>query len=376
MDYLEIQQTSFPEQKEAFGALIKNYQQKLWHQLGDNLLEVLKNEFFNSDQRLLHMHESFISKIKDDIAPLTFARFTIAASAQHPDPQSSLNLLESMLEGVEEHVHASVLCHMEICRHKTALGKLDDAKDILDTQEARMNTYSGILPALIHSHYHLASLEYFKVKGPAHSYYKASLLYLTYTPLTTLKLPQQVELAYDVALAALIGHKVYNFGELLQHPILKTLQGTGHDWLFELINAFNAGDLDRAKAIFAQKGDSQQLLTNNLEFLQQKIRIMAAMEMVFRKDAHSRVISFEEISKHCDLPVNQVEWLLMKAFSLEVLKGKIDQVEQKVRIKWVQPRVLDLDQVASMKEKISSWSAQVKTSAAYVEENAPELLAH
>jgi len=377
MDYLEIQMSSQPEQKEAFDSLIRSYQQKLWHQLGETLLNnVLKNAFFLSEKRLIEMNDKFVSKIKDHLAPLLYARFIIATSAQYPDAQASVTLLESVLEGLDDDVQASVMCNIEICRRKLALGQLDDAKEILDTQEARMNTYSGILPSLIHSHYFLASLEYFKAKGPAASYYKASLLYLTYTPLDTLELPQQVSLAYDVALAALVGHKVYNFGELLQHPIIKTLQGTAHEWLYELVNTFNAGDIDKAKAIFAQKGDSQTTLVSNLEFLQQKIRIMACMEMVFRKDAHSRVISFEEISKHCDLPVAQVEWLLMKAFSLEVLKGKIDQVEQKVRIHWVQPRVLGIDQVKSMRDKISNWSAQVKASATYVEEQAPELLAH
>ncbi len=41
----------------------------------------------------------------------------------------------------------------------------------------------------------------------------------------------------------------------------------------------------------------------------------------------------------------QVELLVMRALSLELVKGSIDQVDKKVHMTWVQPRVLDRDQV-------------------------------
>lgn len=38
----------------------------------------------------------------------------------------------------------------------------------------------------------------------------------------------------------------------------------------------------------------------------------------------------------------------MKALSLGLVKGSIDEVERKVHMTWVQPRVLDRDQVMSI----------------------------
>jgi len=263
-----------------------------------------------------------------------------------------------------------------MCRRKVTLGLHEECKEIIDAQKKAIDNFAGIMKPTIHSHFFLSCLEYYKANGPATEYYRCALLYLTYTELDTIKEKDQIALASDVALAALIGTKIYNFGELLQHPILLKLKGTEHEWLFDLIQAFNAGSLQKAKATFASKGESQPVLAANLEFLTLKIRIMSLMELVFRKDAQSRVLSFSEISSHCDWPLQQVELLLMKCFSLEVLKGQIDQVDQKVRIKWVQPRVLDLDQIGSMKERINSWSAQVASSADFVEKHSPELLAH
>lgn len=37
----------------------------------------------------------------------------------------------------------------------------------------------------------------------------------------------------------------------------------------------------------------------------------------------------------------------MKALSVGLIKGNIDEVDQKVQMTWVQPRVLDLQQVSS-----------------------------
>ena len=38
--------------------------------------------------------------------------------------------------------------------------------------------------------------------------------------------------------------------------------------------------------------------------------------------------------------------LVMKALSFGLVKGSIDEIDQKVHMTWVQPRVLDLQQVS------------------------------
>ena len=43
--------------------------------------------------------------------------------------------------------------------------------------------------------------------------------------------------------------------------------------------------------------------------------------------------------------------LVMKALSLGLVKGSIDEVDNKVHLTWVQPRVLDLEQVSSVYAK-------------------------
>lgn len=50
-----------------------------------------------------------------------------------------------------------------------------------------------------------------------------------------------------------------------------------------------------------------------------------------------------------------VELMVLKAMSLELIKGSIDQVAQKITVNFIQPRVLDKGRIGTMREKFSDW---------------------
>ena len=89
---------------------------------------------------------------------------------------------------------------------------------------------------------------------------------------------------------------------------------------------------------------------------------MSLIDLVFRLPSSSRVsIPFSRIATETQLPVEEVEYLIMKALSLDLIKGDIDQVDQKARITWVQPRVLGKDQIDGLRERLDEWSNKVVT---------------
>jgi len=65
----------------------------------------------------------------------------------------------------------------------------------------------------------------------------------------------------------------------------------------------------------------------------------------------------------------------MRALSLGLIKGIIDEVDQTVRVSWVQPRVLQTSQIAMMTERLKSWCGTVDTTLTMLDSLTPEFSA-
>lgn len=70
-----------------------------------------------------------------------------------------------------------------------------------------------------------------------------------------------------------LGEGIYNFGELLAHPILEAIKNTDKQWIVDLMYAFNAGDIAKFES-------SQDLLlqqvghcTNHINILRQRCQL-------------------------------------------------------------------------------------------------------
>lgn len=96
--------------------------------------------------------------------------------------------------------------------------------------------------------------------------------------------------------AALLGDGVYDIGELLAHPIFESLRGTEYEWLADLLQAFNAGDIGKFESMKPQWAQMADLSAQETT-LRQKISLLCLMEMTFKRPANNRIILFDEIAK-------------------------------------------------------------------------------
>ena len=197
------------------------------------------------------------------------------------------------------------------------------------------------------------------------SYYRNALLYLACIDEKDLTPAERKSRAYDLSIAALISDTIYNFGELLLHPILNALIADDA-WLRDLLFAFNRGDL-AAYDVLAGHISSNPLLSEHRDGLRQKIYLAALTEAVFRRPPHDRTMSFQTIAEETKVRPDEIEHLIMKALSLGLLRGSIDQVDEIARINWVQPKVLDMKQVDGMRTRLQEWDSSVNSLGNWIE---------
>merc|ERR1711976_823614 len=120
------------------------------------------------------------------------------------------------------------------------------------------------------------------------------------------------------------------------------------------MGTFNRGDVDQFRKDMVSYNDQ------NRNTLEEKIKIMAFTELIFGLQKNDRVVTFTEISQRTSLSMEEVEYMVLRAMSLELIKGQIDQVDQKVNVTFIQPRVLDIARIGTMRGKFNSWEQSLK----------------
>ena len=104
---------------------------------------------------------------------------------------------------------------------------------------------------------------------------------------------------------------------------------------------------------------------------------MCLAEMLFGRigPGADRTVPFADIASAARLRHEEVELLVMRALSLGLIKGHMDQVAQTLRVQWVQPRVLQTEQVADMSQRLAQWNATVHKTLVFLEKETPEFSA-
>ena len=102
--------------------------------------------------------------------------------------------------------------------------------------------------------------------------------------------------------------------------------------------------------------------------------IASSRRSTIKTTVWSGALTFEDVAARTKLPLDQIELLAMHALSLGLIRGSIDQVDGKLNMHWVKPRVLDLRQVATLKKRLDQWTNDVKQMSTLVEQQAGDIL--
>merc|ERR1712113_937187 len=86
----------------------------------------------------------------------------------------------------------------------------------------------------------------------------------------------------------------------------------------------------------------------------------ALVRLAFNKESFERIISFKEIQEYTKCEEKNVEYLIIKGMSLNLIKGIVDEIDQTVNITWVKPAILDNKQIGALQEKVKLWIAKIE----------------
>ncbi|KDN53645.1 hypothetical protein K437DRAFT_230506 [Tilletiaria anomala UBC 951] len=393
--------------------LVDLYNRKLWYQLTLSLDEFLSHpDSQNPPSIQIELYERFVTQFEKKINQLSRAAIAVKVARQHEDPSQAIAFLQRIIpsiapappaatpaagsgaaaapsatmaattgvqaatsSGQSQSLEAYVFVSMEAAHFQLLLGNLAQTKKTMDECQKILDGFDSVEMGVNAAYYRVCG-DYHKAKAEYAPYYKNSLLYLACVNLDKdLSKDDQIQRAHDLAISALLGDTIYNFGELLLHPILSVLQSTPHSYLSDLLHAFNSGDLGRFESLLPHLSSNEPILAENQPFLRQKICLMALIESVFKRSSEDRVISFEAIGRETRLPADEVEHLVMKALSLKLIRGTMDQHKQEARITWVQPRVLSRPQIEALHVRLGQWCEKVKEVGEFVKgQTAPELI--
>ncbi|TGO50677.1 hypothetical protein BCON_0178g00030 [Botryotinia convoluta] len=372
-DFLGEQRDAAPaDLQHLFLSFEDLWEKKLWHQLTDTLVE-----FFNhkeSASQRLPIYKTFILTFADKINQLKLVTLALSAASQCKDGSERLSFLEAVARKVDNpnSQDAYVYATVAVATVKLELQDQDGTRKDLDKSEKILDGFDSV-ETIVHAAFYRVNAEYYQSKLEFASYYKNALLYLACIDLNDLTPSERKSRAYDLSIAALVSDTIYNFGELLLHPILDTLV-KDDAWLRDLLFAFNRGDL-AAYDVLSGHISSNPLLAQHRDGLKQKIYLAALTEAVFRRPPHDRAMTFRTISEETKVRPDEIEHLIMKALSLGLLRGSIDQVDEIARINWVQPKVLDMGQIEGMRTRLEEWDSSVNSLGNWIESKGQDVWA-
>lgn len=424
-EHCQTMAVQFPDLAENYYNKIESYcQQKLWHQLTmiildfvseDNKSTTLRpivaggddNDGANNKNTFLALYSNVVLTVSGKINQLSLARIATSVAFYSLEAglstiEESNKLLQDLLDKQESQQSNNNTASILYLQSKISLLTLqavaaasassddiidndgDSKKEKLDKVYSIIKMNGPLLKQLVsdtpesiivNSAHYESSMNYYKIVGPPEAFYNEAVDYLNYYQPKegdgVVDIKSQT-LAIDLCLAALTGEGVYNLGQVVNNPILKVLAQTPQAWLVEMLQACARGNVNDFKKLcqetYPTQIAAQPALVNMGQQMQEKITLLGLIELVFTKPASERTLSFEEIAKGLEIPFEQVEWVIMRAFSVKLMEGSMDEVDGTVHVTWILPRALGMQQMTDLATQFGEWATKVDSTKNVMEE--------
>lgn len=218
------------------------------------------------------------------------------------DIEDAIKFLQEAAERVKRYTFAVFLLRISQAEKKLTLGNHHDCIEELTEIRRQVERHGDTEPKVYSHMAHVFGL-YYNRRDDFENYFKSCMQYLAYTPADEMADKEKKELSIKMGMSILLGKNVFNITELLDKEVIHSLVGTEYEWLYKLMTSLAKGNITEFEQTFNAN------LKNIMErfpkvykqktYLEQKVRIIAFLELIFSLGKDERSIPFEKIASTC-----------------------------------------------------------------------------
>jgi hypothetical protein len=280
---------------------------------------------------------------------------------------------------------------------------------------------------MVHAAYYEMTMHYYRFIAPyTNTFYEHAMQYLQYSNLsshaavataatttsttttntattttTSEDHTMNLQLAIDICWAAILGEGIYNLSVVIEHPFIvqqfHTIPAESNtaaiggpvvpvsqqyqQWLWSLIHALAMSDYHACTQLLTTLSSLSSStetppgfpnIPNVIPMIREKLTLIQLLQLITQvKNTNERSFAFADLQTALQniTDRNDIEIILMRALSIGLIRGTIDQCEQLVHITYIQPqRVLTTTQMQHLLQQYQFWSQKVQTNVQQVQE--------
>lgn len=177
-----------------------------------------------SKPALVSLYTNFVKHFEKNLNQLSLVQFLVAASKSLSTAALAIVFLQPHLDRLRLDTRNSPACILlatECAGYTLANGDTESCLASIGECQVLIDSARSVNSAITAAFYRV-SADYYKAKAAYPLYYHNALLYLSAVNIAELQANERVERAHDLAISALLGDGLYNFGELVINENFKT----------------------------------------------------------------------------------------------------------------------------------------------------------
>lgn len=356
--FLDNLKINYPSLNSLISEIQGELNLKLWFQVCEHLVELTEKTELHNGVELIYLYENLIRAIEPVFNPMKIMIMLKNIIKNFSGRLSdALVFLEDISKRIDPKGEEKFFMQCLKAECLLGLNQLYECNDLLMEVKVSLENLFDV-DHIVYSYFYKLCSQYYEKKQNYDEFYNYALQYFAYINEEKMQKSEKLELCYKMALASIIGEKMFNFSELVEKKYFKSLINSNYEWIYNIVRALSTGKVDQFYSVVKQHEAqimTEPLLKNKLNFLETKAKIHALLDLVFQKNKNERVLTFKDISNNCQCDYNLVEILCIKALSLGLIKGHIDQVEGLLYVTWIQPKYLEKEKIAVLAERLDVW---------------------